>query len=109
MADLKWYHVALGALVLYSFGNSDQAQGSNVGNLSDNLSSHTASIAAKVSEQFTPATPAPDVSAAPTGAPTSTDYETLLAYCQATYTGTDWVHPYKSAGECRSWAKGKAR
>lgn len=105
-----WITVAV--IAMLALGQSDTGNESQLGHAGTKITNGAASIAEKASSAVSnpglPSQSLPDVSAAPTGAPSTTDYDTLYAYCVATYTGMDWVHPRKSAGECKTWAKARS-
>lgn len=111
MAD-KGFWATIGVVAVLALGQSDTGNESQLGQAGGKITNGAASIAEKASSAVSnpglPSQPTPDVSAAPSGAPSTTDYDTLYAYCVATYTGMDWVHPRKSAGECKTWAKARS-
>ena len=112
VADRTWITVAVVAAI--ALGQSDTGNESQLGRAGGKITNGAAAIASKASSAVSnpglPSQPAPDVSAAPTGAPTSTStFEEWYQRCLVEYSGNDMSSgkPRKSPGQCKTWAAGK--
>lgn len=108
-----WITVAV--IAMLALGQSDTGNESQLGRAGGKITNGAASIAEKASSAvsnpgLSSSQPAPDVSAAPTGAPTSTStFEEWYSRCLVEYSGNDMSSgkPRKSSAECKKWAAGK--